>query len=410
MGGARRAAGVSVVIGALLALGAPPVPAQGTGGLRGRVTDVVTGAPIEGIQVTVLRVPDGSSATTVTGDDGSSATTVTGDDGAYELDGLAPGPYQAGFFDAREESWYLGTTPPDPVVVPSGGTPAVLDVVLEQGGVVSGMITSAHTGLRSYGQLSIGGQEVGLRWSERGFRTLPILAGTHRLRFWRPGYHDLVWPTDVVIAPGQEVAGIHASLRPAVAALSGCLWFWPFPFVDVPDGPHREAIACVAWRGIMVGRDAEHVDPAALLRRDQAAGAVARLVEGLRGGPLPAGPDTFVDDEGDVHEAAVDGLAALGVVRGTGDGRFDPGTPLTRGQAAGLLVRAWEAGGNPSLLPLGDVFGDDDGNVHEPAIDLLVAAGIVAGEPDGAYHPDDPIRRDQLATLLSRFLWRDEVP
>jgi hypothetical protein len=44
-----------------------------------------------------------------------------------------------------------------------------------------------------------------------------------------------------------------------------------------------------------------------------------------------------------VHEASIDGLAALGIVAGTGDGRYHPGTSLSRDQSATLVARLLDA-------------------------------------------------------------------
>src|SRR3546814_7837491 len=54
-------------------------------------------------------------------------------------------------------------------------------------------------------------------------------------------------------------------------------------------------------------------------------------------------PDAFDDDEGTAHEQAINQAAALGVVDGVGDRRYDPGAPVTRAQAAAMLVGAYES-------------------------------------------------------------------
>jgi hypothetical protein len=50
------------------------------------------------------------------------------------------------------------------------------------------------------------------------------------------------------------------------------------------------------------------------------------------------------------------------------------------------------------------VFADDDGSVHEPAIDRLAVRGVVQGRQDGSYGPQAGVRRDQLASFLARAL------
>jgi hypothetical protein len=48
------------------------------------------------------------------------------------------------------------------------------------------------------------------------------------------------------------------------------------------------------------------------------------------GGSLPAAPpDAFGDDNGSVHETAINQLAAVGISRGKGRGRYDPAGIVT---------------------------------------------------------------------------------
>jgi hypothetical protein len=55
------------------------------------------------------------------------------------------------------------------------------------------------------------------------------------------------------------------------------------------------------------------------------ASLVRRAHEWTSGLDLPTFRDTFVDDNGSVHEPAIDRLAGLGVVTGTGDFSYAPG-------------------------------------------------------------------------------------
>ena len=119
---------------------------------------------------------------------------------------------------------------------------------------------------------------------------------------------------------------------------------------------------------------------------------------------LPTGPDAFGDDDGNVHEAALDSLAALGVFRGH-DGLVSPDVPVTRGQMATILIWQWAMLAENTSRPGPDTFGDDDGSIHEAAINALAAAGITLGTDDG-YDPDAPVHGDQMATLLPRLVKR----
>lgn len=116
-------------------------------------------------------------------------------------------------------------------------------------------------------------------------------------------------------------------------------------------------------------------------------------------GPATAAQDPFPDDDGTPYEKAIEVLDAKDIVIGCDDGsEFCPTTPVRRDQAASLLARAFE-------LPATDrdFFGDDDGNVHEDAINRLAEADISLGcAADGRYCADQALRRNQMATLLVR--------
>jgi len=92
-------------------------------------------------------------------------------------------------------------------------------------------------------------------------------------------------------------------------------------------------------------------------------------------------------------------LSDTGITTGCGGGRFCPNSPVSRGQLATFLVRALD------LPPVAeDYFDDDDGTTHEASINSLAAAGITDGCGAGRYCPDTLVRRDQMATFLSRAL------
>jgi hypothetical protein len=132
--------------------------------------------------------------------------------------------------------------------------------------------------------------------------------------------------------------------------------------------------------------------------------------------PVPPGPpdppdpptDTFVDDDGNIHEAAIEAIAAAGITMGCNppaNDRFCPDDPVTRGAMAAFLNRAL------TLDPTGiDYFTDDDGSVFEADINRIAAAGITLGcnpPANDRFCPDDPVTRGAMAAFLNRALTLD---
>lgn len=106
-----------------------------------------------------------------------------------------------------------------------------------------------------------------------------------------------------------------------------------------------------------------------------------------------------------VHFESVIALATDGVIGGFDDGTFGPSLPITRGQVASIMARA--AGLEPGSAPY--TYSDIEGNVHAGAIQALSDAGIISGLGDGTFGPGMNVRRDQMASLLGRWLEVEEV-
>lgn len=176
-------------------------------------------------------------------------------------------------------------------------------------------------------------------------------------------------------------------------------------FVDVdPANVHALAIDCAAWWDVAEGRTATSFAPSAIVTRGQMASFVHRLMLAA-GASLPDDPvDRFVDDEGTEHEAAINALAAVDVVRGKTVDRYAPGEPIERAQTASLVARALLQLGVEPGGEVVDAFADDEGLVHEASANQLAADGILTGMGPGRLAPFDPTRRDQMASLLARTL------
>ena len=80
---------------------------------------------------------------------------------------------------------------------------------------------------------------------------------------------------------------------------------------------------------------------------------------------------------------------------------YCPDEPVTRGQMASLLARAFDlAAGSPAG------FDDTSGNTHEARIDALCAARITLGcnADPLQFCPRQPTTRAQMASFLTRAI------
>ena len=106
----------------------------------------------------------------------------------------------------------------------------------------------------------------------------------------------------------------------------------------------------------------------------------------------------------DTQDVNVEKMAAVGVVNGVGDGRFDPSAPLTRQEAATMLCRLAEAAGKPLENALPD-FEDKAliASWAESSVGSMQASGVMDGVGGGMFAPTDPYTREQSIVTVMRL-------
>ena len=113
--------------------------------------------------------------------------------------------------------------------------------------------------------------------------------------------------------------------------------------------------------------------------------------------PVPA-PITFKDIKGHWAESYIQKSALLGLLKGYPDGTFKPENPLTRAQAASLIVRALKLE-TTEAAP----FKDIEKYATETKAELAAAYkfGIIKGDR-GKFKPSEKVTRAQLALMIER--------
>lgn len=213
--------------------------------------------------------------------------------------------------------------------------------------------------------------------------------------------------TVVLAAAGVLVAASHAvAAEPRDIREHACPpnSVGPSPYVDTTEADTAFAfeIACMTEAGVVQGNDGRF-RPGLSLTRGQVASLLERLhFVGATARPAIAYRDAFTDDNGSVHEEAINWAAATGVVTGYPDGNFRPTAPIRRDQFASMTVRLDALDGH-DLPPGSDAFSDDDGSVHEDAINRLAAGGVIAGTGGGAFSPAADVTRAQGSAVLARL-------
>ena len=177
-------------------------------------------------------------------------------------------------------------------------------------------------------------------------------------------------------------------------------------FADDERNTHERNINKIAELGITTGCNPElklYCPDQPVTRAQMAVFLIRALNE--RTGRVEG--SRFTDVESDArHGPYIERLAELEITVGFGDGTFRPDDPVTRGQMAVFLTRAFD-GLSPVDNPTG-VFDDVPPTAsYAAAAEGIRAAGITQGcskTPGHNYCPDQHIRRDQIATFLTRAI------
>jgi hypothetical protein len=91
-----------------------------------------------------------------------------------------------------------------------------------------------------------------------------------------------------------------------------------------------------------------------------------------------------------------------GIVNGMGDGTFAPDNLLTRAQLVKLLANF--DGADLSGYTASSFSDVSKGAWYTAPIAWAAEHGYVTGYSDGTFHPNDTVTREQMCTILSRYL------
>ncbi|WP_130649730.1 S-layer homology domain-containing protein [Egicoccus halophilus] len=171
----------------------------------------------------------------------------------------------------------------------------------------------------------------------------------------------------------------------------------PVPaLTDVPsNNAHQTSIEKLYRYGITIGTGDTTYNPGGEMTRQQMATFLVRLLQHADASvPTPAN-----------HAESMAILKDRNIFVGDLHGNLHGAAKLNRAQGAALLVRTIEHV-NGTELPVGEARFTDVGGTHAVNINKLAKAGIVSGYANDTFRPANPLRRDQMATLVSKSIDR----
>ena len=102
-------------------------------------------------------------------------------------------------------------------------------------------------------------------------------------------------------------------------------------------------------------------------------------------------------------QESIAALSARGIVRGKGEGKFDPQGNVTRAEFLVMLVGALDL--KVAANGAGNAFTDvEQGRWYSDAIAIAASLGIAKGRGDGTFGVNDRITRQEMAILLQRAM------
>ncbi|PEF45199.1 hypothetical protein CON22_18030 [Bacillus cereus] len=171
----------------------------------------------------------------------------------------------------------------------------------------------------------------------------------------------------------------------------------PYNFPDVP-GWAKEHIGYLFSKNVLTGLPDGTFSPNLEMDRGSAATIMAKILK------LPVDPNakpSFKDSQKHWSTPYIAAVEKAGVIKGEGNGNFNPSGKLTRASMASMLVNAYKLDGKvQGNIPTG--FNDLKGHWGERYVNTLVALGITTGYEDNTWKPDKAIIRSEAASLVAR--------
>ena len=209
------------------------------------------------------------------------------------------------------------------------------------------------------------------------------------------------------------VIAMLMSVAPMAMAASACELGEDCPvkhLTDVPaDAWYHEYIESIVENGLMIGISKTEFAPEMGLTRGMAAVLLWRGFES----PKAEKATSFTDVAKDSWYAdAIASLEGLELIKGVGDGKFEPERKMTREEFATVMYRLDQQLGT-YIKDLVDISSFKDvkeiSDWAKEAMVWAVSQGILKGTDKGLLKPAGTITRAECAAIIVRFVGRDVI-
>ena len=153
------------------------------------------------------------------------------------------------------------------------------------------------------------------------------------------GFDDGTYGATKPVSRAQMASFVARLMKQAGVALPADP---PDAFPGDNGSVHELAINQLAALGVLdetTGQTGDRFNVSDPMKREDMAQILFNAYLVITGESLPPGPDAFTDDNSSDNQQAINSLAQVGVVEGTGGGLYDPNGSVSRAQMASFFVR-----------------------------------------------------------------------
>jgi len=181
----------------------------------------------------------------------------------------------------------------------------------------------------------------------------------------------------------------------------------PSAFTDIHNHWAEDIILRMNARGYIQGRTADKFEPDALVNRAEFATMLMNCIN--RALVTDAGFDDV--ETSDWFYQTVNLAAQVGIVRGNGNGRFEPNSQVTREDLVLMLTRLYEIETGEEMTNTIRIYYDmgKASSYAKAAINGAADANIITGVQNGYFRPKDPATRADALSMIERtvnLIWQ----
>ena len=177
------------------------------------------------------------------------------------------------------------------------------------------------------------------------------------------------------------------------------LWLNGCTLDDIQNSWAKDYILTAYLNKWMTGVSSETFDPDAPMTRAQAATILVRM---LSLNPELSNTYSFDDCKGNWAEAYIDTARKYNIVFGIGNNQFSPDSPVSREEIAVMLNNILGYSCDGSVTAFVDVTKKDNSWSYD-AINALSEEVILTGYSDGSFKPSNSVTRAEMTAMITRI-------